>query len=99
MLQRDAQAVLDIPPRLLQPLAEVVITGRIDPAVVLRPGVEPRLVDGRREEFGQRTAGRLLPDGAAGEIDIGVYREAYAGQHEFLRQHLFAVQPHGFGQP
>src|SRR5690606_17975561 len=49
MPEGDAQAVLDIAPRFLQALAEIVVTGRLDPGVMLRPGIQARLVDGRRE--------------------------------------------------
>ena len=48
VLQGNAQAMLDVAARLAQTIAEVVVTGRIDPRVVLRPGVQARLVDGRR---------------------------------------------------
>ncbi|MNN12627.1 hypothetical protein D3C81_1256240 [compost metagenome] len=59
---------------------------------MLRPAVQARLVDLRGEQFGQRAAGRLLPAGAAGEVDVGVHREAHAGQHQLLGQQLRAIQ-------
>ncbi|MNL85597.1 hypothetical protein D3C87_2139660 [compost metagenome] len=63
-----------------------------------RPGVETGLMDLWREQFGQRTAGRFLPTGASGEVDVGVHGEPYTRQHQLLGEDLFAIQPHGFAQ-
>src|SRR5690606_22970219 len=92
------QAVLDVAARLPQTLAEVVVAGRVDPRVVLRPAVQARLVDLRGEQFGQRAAGRLLPGRAAGEVDVSVHGEAHARQHQLLGQHLLALQAYRLGQ-
>ncbi len=91
--QGDAQAMLDIAPRLAQARAEIVVASSVDPWVVGRPGVESRLMDLGGKEFGQRTAGRFLPARATGEIDVGVHRETHAGQHPFLGEDLLAIQP------
>ncbi|MNP36683.1 hypothetical protein D3C76_1300880 [compost metagenome] len=96
--QGDAQAVFDIPSGLAQARAEVVVAGGVDPWVMGRPGIESRLMDLRREQFGQRAAGRLLPAGTAGEIDVGIHGETHAGQHQFLREDLLAVEPHRLAQ-
>ncbi len=50
------------------------------------------------EQLGQRTAGRFLPVGTTSEVDVGIDGEAYAGQHQLLRQHLLAIQTHRLGQ-
>lgn len=98
VLQGDPQAVLDVAPGLGQATAEILVAGRLDPRIVARPAVQPRLVDLRGEEFGQRTARRLLPTGATGEVDVGVDGEAHAGQHPLLGEHLLALQAHRFRQ-
>lgn len=92
VLKRDRQTMLDITPRLTEAGAEVFVTGRVDPRVMLRPAVEARLVDLRREQFGQRAAGGFLPTGAAGEVDVGVDGETYSGQHQLLGTQLVRVE-------
>ena len=77
MVERDRQALLDVAARLADAIAEVLQAGRLDPAVVLRPGRQALLVDLRREQLGQRRAHRLLPRRMAREVDIGVDREAH----------------------
>src|SRR5690606_17704599 len=57
-----------------------------------------RLVDGRREEFGQRAAGRFLPDRTACEVDVGVHGKTHPWQHQFLRQDLLAIEADRLGQ-
>ena len=66
---------------------------------MLRPAIQPRLVDGRCEQFGQRAAGCFLPAGPTGKVHVGIHCEAHAGKHQLLRQHLLTVQTHGLGQP
>ena len=68
VLERDRQTVLDIAPRLTQAGAEIFVAGRVDPRVMLRPAVEARLVDLRREQFGQRAAGGFLPTGRRAKL-------------------------------
>ena len=97
-MQGDAQAVLDVAAGLFQTLAEIVVPGRINPRVMLRPAVQPRLVNVRGKQLGQRRTGRLLPAGPAGEVDVGIHRKAHARQHQFLRQQHLAVQPHGLAE-
>ena len=53
VLERDAQAMLDVAARFLQAFAEVAVTGRIDPAVVLWPRVQTGLVNRRGEQLGE----------------------------------------------
>src|SRR4026207_2116845 len=81
MLQRYFEAVLDVAACFGEAAAEVRVAGGVDPRIVLRPAREPLLVDLGREELGERGAHRLLPGGAAGEVDVSVDGKAHAGKH------------------
>ena len=94
MIERDRQALLDVAARLADAIAEVLQAGRLDPAVVLRPGRQALLVDLRREQLGQRRAHRLLPRRMAREVDIGVDREAHRRDDMAQVGDLLARQAH-----
>src|SRR5438128_461644 len=72
VLQSDRHTMFYITSSLAQASAEILITGRVDPRVMLRPTVESRLVDLRGEQFSQRAAGSFLPTGPAGEVAVRV---------------------------
>src|SRR3546814_12557756 len=61
--------------------------------------LQARLMDLRCEHFGQGAAGGFLPTGPAGEVDVGIHREAHARQHQFLGAQLIGIQPHRLTQP
>ena len=81
MLERGLETVFDIPSRLGQSLAEVLIALRFDPRVMLRPVLQPFFVDLGREQLGERRADGLLPRRVAREVDIRVHCETHAGQN------------------
>src|SRR5215831_9786360 len=81
MAQSGLETVFDVPPRLRQPLAEVLVPLRFDPRVMLRPVLQPFFVDLGREQLRKRGADRVLPSRAAREVNIRVDRETYAGQN------------------
>src|SRR5262249_24940286 len=90
MLERHLEAVLDVAARLGEAAAEVGIPGGVDPRIMLRPPRQPLFMDLGREQLGERGAHRFLPWRAAGEIDVGVDRKAYAGKHMLVRSDLCA---------
>src|SRR6266571_9063523 len=69
MAQRDLKTVFDVPSRLRQSLAKVLVALRFDPRVMLRPVLQPFFVDLGREQLGKRGAHGLLPGRAAREVD------------------------------
>jgi hypothetical protein len=56
--------MFDVAPRFAQTFAEVAITPLIDPGINLWPVIQPTLVNGGREEFGERGAGGFFKRGA-----------------------------------
>src|SRR3954470_2652209 len=98
MLQRYLEAVLHVAPRLGEAAAEVRIARGVDPRIVLRPAREALLVDLGREELRERGAHRLLPGGAAREVDVRVDREAHCGQHVLQRRDLLACKAYRLAQ-
>ena len=99
MLERGLETVFDIPSRLGQSLAEVLIALRFDPRVMLRPVLQPFFVDLGREQLGERRADGLLPRRVAREVDIRVHCETYAGQNIFQRLHVLALQTASVAEP
>ena len=95
VLERDGKPELDVAPREAHPALEVREARRIDPRVVLRPAGEALLVDLGREQLGERGAHRLRPGRAAREVDVGVDREAHAGEHaaQALDRRALAARP------
>src|SRR5438093_8244817 len=99
MLERGLETVFDIPSRLGQSLAEVLIAFRFDPRVMLRPVLQPFFVDLRREQLGERRADGFLPRRLAREVDIRVHCETHAGQNMFQRLHVLALQTASVAEP
>jgi hypothetical protein len=92
VLQCDRQTMLDVAARLAQARAEIFVAGRVDPRVMLRPAVQARLVDLRREQFGQRAAAASCQLARRAKVDVGIDGETYAGQHQFLRAQLVRIE-------
>src|SRR5690606_9443076 len=95
---RHGEALFDVTPRLTHAHAEVLKPFRLDPGIVLGPGVETLLMDVRREELGERGAHGFLPRLLPCEVHIGIDRKAHTGQHVFERHCYFTRETHRFGQ-
>src|SRR6516165_11713433 len=93
-LERQRQCKLDVALRAAHAALEIAQARRVDPRVVPGPGSQTLPVDLGREELSERGAHSLEPGCAAGEVDIGIDREAHSRQYILQALHLRALQAH-----
>src|SRR5262249_20238075 len=92
------EPVFDISARFRQSLSKILITLGLDPGIVLRPVLQPSLVDLGSEQFSERRTRRFLPRSTAGKIYVRIHGKADAGQNIFQRLDILAAQAAGIAQ-
>ena len=85
--------------RLVEPAAEVLEAGRVDPRVVRLERREAHADRRRAEQLGQRGGDRLDPRPLPGEVHVGVDGVAHARQHALLGLELGARHAQGLAEP
>ena len=88
VIEGDGEAMFHVTARFRQPLAEIAITIGLDPGIMLRPAIEPGLVNLRRKQFRQGGTGRFLPGRPSGKVQVRVYRKPHTRQHVALVEDL-----------
>ncbi len=79
VVQGNRQAMADIGPGLGQASAEVIVSLRFNPRIMVWPVIQPALMDLGSKKFCQGSTGRFLPGGGPGKVQVGITGKAYAG--------------------